>query len=616
MAVPAQPRASAGLSIVGSPDDSARVFLHLTADSLEKLTLHNPSPLKALIAGTLAPAAEDGCAASIDEEKLVILLRTLTSEFARLDGNDAAAAILALLDFDRWSAVSPRVTDCYIQFCNVLVSGSPKWWSEIARRVVGQFQDPALDHAPHHAILTRVLRAVPTATTSLAQILAGGFPHKSSSADALCTYTRNLLALLVYAPEQSSAVWKLVVQKLVEIDVELDAEYEDASDDDDDDEEDVDDDNEDSSADEHGSTSNDESATSADVHEPSDADLDAAAGGAPARTAVKRAAGDTDFEHAPAKRLSELQDGEVLTAVELALAQAAAEPPAVKTDRMLALLLEHFSRAFAPAAVRCGEATPLFKTLLQVFRAVVLPTARPQAVQFIWFYITSTHRDFESAFLAVLLETVLDDAAGMDLRCRALQYIASYVARARSLAPSQVEYVVTFLAEYVTKFVDEREGEVDASLSMARFRIFYAAVQALFYIFMFRHAQLRDSAGWVANLDKTFQRLITTKFNPLQYCMPDVVAMFARIAQHEEVASCYSIIERNRWGRFRTGDKQRAHDGHSGLFAYNRDSKLYDAFFPYQPLRLPAARRFVEDLYNEWTASAFSDSDSEYSDSE
>lgn len=601
---------SVGLSVVGKPADAAHVFHHLTTDTLEKLSLHNPTPLKLLIDRTLSPPArEDSSEPAIDEEKVSILLRTLTNEFARLDKHNASAAIIALLDFGKWSTISPRVTELYIQFCNVLVSGSPKWWTEIAKRVAKQLHLPHLDHAPHHAILSRILLLVPTATTSFAQVLAEGFPHKTSSSDSLCTYTRNLLVLLEYAPEQTTAVWQLIVQKLVEIDVECDdadAEESDGNSSDSDGVSDLSDEDEDEDEDENSDL---ETETEAETTAVPSGEQDTS------HTGTKRSSDATDFDESPAKRLEEIQEGETLTAFELALSQTGAESASDKADKFLVLLLNHFEHVFTPDAVRKGEATGVFKSLLSVFKSVVLPTACPQAVQYIWFYITSAHSDFEAAFIATLLETVMDDTVGMDLRCRAMQYIASYVARSKSLSFNQVEYVVTFLTEYVTKFVDERESEVDSSLSMAKFRLFYAANQALFYIFMFRHAMLRgDHNGWVANIDKIFQRLISTKFNPLQYCMPDVVAMFAQIAQHEEVASCYSIIERNRWGRFRTGsdNTRRRSEEHNGLFAYNRDSKLYDGFFPYQPLRLPASKQYVSDLYIEWNAHEFSDSDSEF----
>ncbi|GMM53278.1 rDNA-binding RNA polymerase I transcriptional factor [Starmerella bacillaris] len=627
------------IALAHNGGDAARIFLHLTNDSLEKLaSFHNPDPLSGIITGLLSPKLnENGKENTIDEEKLVILLRTLTAEFSKLDKHDATKVILALLDFDQWSQISPKVTEAYIQFCNVLVSASPKWWTEIANRVIMQFSDSKLDHTPHHTIVNRIFRVVPTSTTSFGGVFVSCFPHKSSSTSELMAYTNNLLKVLKYAPEQLDVVWEIIIQKLVELDVECEDFELELSD------------SESDSESDSGSDSSDEESDDDDmvVNTRNDDRNESIT----SQSSIKRSADAADFVEIPsAKRLHAdgIAEGEEITSIELALASQMneVEPVAQKVDSLLCMILEHLQSVFTDEKVRSGESTPTFKVLLKVFQKVVLPTSRPQSVQYIWFYITSVHSDIETAFISTLLETAMNENIGIDQRCRAMQYIASYVARAKSLSQAQVVFVVTFLVDFVNKYVNEREVEVESSLSMSKFRIFYAAVQALFYIFMFRHTILHQELDddnssqhrWVADLDKVFSRLINTKFNPLQYCMPDVVAMFSRIAQNEEVASCYSIIERNRWGRFRSKAGSRTNSNassrthsytqesdsdstvsnsissHQGLFSYNRDSKLYDTFFPFQPLRLTESKKFITDLYLNWNENEYSDSGSENSD--
>ena len=73
---------------------------------------------------------------------------------------------------------------------------------------------------------------------------------------------------------------------------------------------------------------------------------------------------------------------------------------------------------------------------------------------------------------------------------------------------------------------------------MERFKLFYAAFQALLYIFCFRHELLSTTENdWECDLDKFFQRAILTKFNPLKFCDETVVYIFAKLATNSMSAT-------------------------------------------------------------------------------
>lgn len=50
---------------------------------------------------------------------------------------------------------------------------------------------------------------------------------------------------------------------------------------------------------------------------------------------------------------------------------------------------------------------------------------------------------------------------------------------------------------------------------------------------------------WECELDRFYQRMILSKFNPLKYCNENVILMFANIAQKTNLVYCYTVIEKN-----------------------------------------------------------------------
>jgi len=149
----------------------------------------------------------------------------------------------------------------------------------------------------------------------------------------------------------------------------------------------------------------------------------------------------------------------------------------------------------------------------------------------------------------------------------------------------------------------------------------------LFYIFCFRHGILRkqgddddSSSDWECGLDKLFQRLIITKFNPLKYCKGTVVAMFAQISQKENAAYCFTVMEQNRLGGFNPdGTRTKSNSimatsplggGSNGSASYfgaagtfwskSQEFVTLEGYFPFDPLVLPKAKKSITSLYVEW----------------
>lgn len=549
------------------------MYEHLVSQALDQLDQGNPLAFTTIANQLATPQVIN------DDSKLSAILRALSRETGRIDGGNATAIIQSVLALP-WSNRSTECVDSYVRFLAVLISSIPRWWIDVAHKIVEEFVLPIEQTVPHHTVLRHIVQIIPTAVPKLSSVLVKHFPHKHERTGPSLNYVKNLLKHLEYCPEQQRAVWGLLIEKVMQLDVETENDDEDEDDED----EDEDEETEDEESDDEDS--------------------------------------EDDSSEPPSKRMKlDFADGEEVTAAELEQVQSEALLQLqTKLDAILSELLIYLDGKFSAQEVENGNATPLFIILLEKFKEYVLPTHTTRSVQYIMFKVSHAHPDLLDSFLVSMVEMALSPAVPIDRRQKAMQYISSFVSRARGLSRTQIVFVVSFLAGWVEKYATERESEVDEASNMARFRVFYAAVQALFYTFCFRHSMLRkpDSAGeWEADLDKLFQRVIMTKFNPLKYCKSTVVAMFARIARNENVAYCFSIMEQNRIGRFRAAGSTSPPSSASSssllasrsgsltnlsktLWPNHREFAILESYFPFDPMSLPNSRKLVQNIYIEW----------------
>lgn len=472
----------------------------------------------------------------------------------------------------------------------------------------------------HHSVLKSILSMMPTSTTTLPDIFKKNYPHKSEPTKQILSYITNLLAVVEYAPEVRTAVWGLIMEKTVELDVELQEEF-------DDDENDGEDDLEQNSDDED------------EDEEPS---KEASPGITASLGQIAEAMGGDSDEEDDDDDVSEISEYDV---EDIAMSASTVRG---KLDSVMSLLLNYLDNCFSQSEIESGDGQMLFVTLQNLFKTYILSTYRTRSVQYLLFWASHANPLLMDAFLASLLETALSPSEDMEKRLKAMQYISSFIARAKGLSKTQIVFVISILASWLDRYVEVRENEVDCIPGgMGRFRLFYSVTQTIMYIFCFRHAMLRKEASghpgqdeldeakakvqssvdsdWECDLDKLFRRLIITKFNPLRYCRRTVVAMFAQIARKEDLVYCFTIMEQNRLGKRITSDNSNSGNAsgqqtlsvQSGgglvvgdiLWRKNSDFVMLDAYFPFDPLNLPQCKERIQTLYLEW-ADVADDSDS------
>ena len=207
-------------------------------------------------------------------------------------------------------------------------------------------------------------------------------------------------------------------------------------------------------------------------------------------------------------------------------------------------------------------------------------------------------------FIATCWKIFQDPNNAQILRRSAAAYLASFLARANFLDKETVKGQVIHLSDWVHRYLDYQDGS-NTNADFQKHAPFYSLCQTLFYVFIYHYKYLLESNQNIAFVKSlNFMRIVTSKLNPLKYCLSTIVNLFARITRIYEIVFCYSIIERNNRNTLRelSFEDQKV---------VNNELEMY---FPFDPYVLPESSRFIKPSYLEWTDSEMkvdSDSDSD-----
>ena len=460
-----------------------------------------------------------------------------------------------------------------------------------------------------HLLLRSLLALIPTLPSTLAPLLVRQFPHKRESRAVQLVYVKNILAVSEYCAELSEAILSAVIDRAIQIDVEIQVELDDLDEDeeqaldidfkdpfetaaDQSDLDDSDDDSEFGDIDNLSDLSDDEGSDQA-----SDADSNAPDPEAHKKgfSRIQGLVGRLDsIMHATLEHLQRLEQQYSATIN----GRTWLSSPATAPFTALSANLPPISALEAEANRRNS-----FHTLLAIFSRAMLPTFKSRHVQFLLFWFNSLDPEFSDLFLGLLLSKSLYGADKDEppiIRSAAASYVASFVSRASYIDGPTSRIVVLNLCAFMDAHLEASnnpETEMGAAPPGAgAHAVFYAVSQALFYIFCFRWRDLKLTEQELAGLDgdadadadadaedlvgglhnsvgglsqqaasswcdglSAVQRAITSHLNPLKFCSPTVVKQFARIAQHTGFLYCYSIIEaNNRASRVRSAAPSRS----------------------------------------------------------
>ncbi|KAG0670755.1 DNA independent RNA polymerase I transcription factor [Kluyveromyces marxianus] len=572
----------------GDSKFAMEMFESFVIRALKDLDNGECSGMESLAMQVSLPATD---ADRISIEKLTVLLRLLGNNISKIDNSKSGASMIrSIINFEKWWELPGPALSSYISFIRILCSSLPKWWQDVSMALISNFALSPGKTVQHHEMLKYFLKTIPSSIHFIDTYIGKFFPNKNDSKKVLLNFISNVLALTEYCHELRFQAWSLVIEKVISIDVELqneldelDEDIDDDAGDDDEEEDEEDDDDEEDDAQEPTERVNDDADDDMDDDMDDDEDL-----------------GDSDDDEAEVE-----VDGDEVYYVDLS---HNIKELSSKLDEILSVITSKLSCALTPESLEEGDGVNIFNTLTSLFKSHILPTYYTRSVQYLMFHVSQQQPELMDAFLVTLIDISFSPTETMEKKIKSLQYIGSFIARAKKMTRTQIVFVTSYLTSWLNRYVLEREEEVDQPGGMERFKHFYAVFQAICYIFCFRHSLLRDGDdAWECELDKFFQRLVISKFNPLKYCNENVMMMFAKIAQHEGVVYCFSIIENNNNERLRgiTGKATESGGGSSvnGSWSLATRQQFIDlqSYFPYDPLFLTNYKTMMKDYYIEWT---------------
>ncbi|AET38198.1 rDNA-binding RNA polymerase I transcriptional factor Ecym_2473 [Eremothecium cymbalariae DBVPG len=575
---------------------SSQLYKSYVMEALDDLeTLKDATKLNTLASQLSVPTCSPD---SISAENMTILLEVLSNNINKLDTKRGVPIIRAIINFEKWWSLPPFTLSSYVFFLQILCSSMPKWWQDVSMILISNFKLPVQKTIKHHEMLRYFIKAIPSSTNFIDSYVAKYFPNKNDSKKNLVNFISNVLTLTEYCPEFRFHAWSMVIEKIISVDVELQNELDEL---DDDIEDDIDNELED---DEDNYDESDLNSNSEANNEVGDEDGD----------------GDEDEEEDDDDSENENIDGDEEYNVNVT---RNIKDLSGKLDTILTLITTRLSNALTPESLENGDYISTFNTLISLFKSHILPTYYTRSVQYLMFHVSQQQTELMDAFLVTLIDIAFSPNETIEKKIKSLQYIGSFIARAKKLTHTQIVFVASYLISWLHRYVLEREEEVEQPGGMDRFKHFYAAFQSLCYIFCFRHSIFRDGNSWECSIDKFFQRMVISKFNPLKFCNENVMLMFARIAQHEDVVYCFSIIENNNNERLR-GIIGKSSDGFTSVegsssspsSAFSSSSSCsssswslaarqqfidLQSYFPYDPLFLKQYKRMMKEYYVEWS---------------
>ncbi|KAK4705164.1 RNA polymerase I-specific transcription initiation factor RRN3, partial [Phenoliferia sp. Uapishka_3] len=618
--------------------------------------------------------------------QLRIWLDALTHVVSKLDKAHAPLVdtILAL----PWATMDDLFVAGYVRFIGALVSARPEWLRSVLEKCVKGLKyrsnyttsTPAsmpsitrrILYGRLHTLLRTLIALVPTLAPSLSPLLAQSFPSKREPAVSQICYIDNLLTLTEYCPALAEDVLTLVIERALNIDVEIQGEPEEW--------EDVEDEVEAEGGNQGVKGVRDvvDRPTAEDEDEDSSDDDSDGEGG------IDLDDLDSDDEPDPitdAEAARNAKEGGRMTNASI---RKVLENRS-KLDAILKVVFDHLAvvHGVDPSGMTARssggdgdveasgstETTPtpelpaspevverrltLFRTLLDIFDRTLLRTFKTRNTQFILFYLCSLNTDSSDHFIGVLLGRALYEVdAPAVTRVAAAGYVASFISRAKFVDVGMARKVVRLLCQFLEGQMDDQASGVGGGQHLP---VFYAVAQAVFYIFCFRWKDLLDEGDdddivlepgrrWMMGLESV-KKAVSSSFNPLKVCAQPVVNQFATIAHKTNFLYCYAILDTNRRttsresmtlapptgprGPLRTlSEPTRTSTALPTVHSANQPRQLLvaeemDSFFPFDPFRLPLSSKFIDNIYNDWvseedgsSSEAESDSDEDTSESE
>lgn len=501
--------------------------------------------------------------------------------------------VIAVLDLS-WLGRDESFVALYTRFLCDLASAQAKFIPSIMERLVANFTKlPAsVGRLPEempisrtrmfarlHQTIRTLVRTMPSNSSALMRMLKQEFPNDLVTNRSYLQYQTHVLRLAEEVPEIKAEILALMIQRLVNMDVQIQQDIEDLEDE----------------------------AEEQLLQKPR----------------IKREdEGPVDTDDSDAESISESE--ETMTEDEQRLRELRLK--VAKMDGTLNMLFEYYTPLVEDSLP--PESNDAYQQLLSHFGTFILPN-RCRHTQFLLFHFSQTSAQHTTLFAHRCLQLAFKDNGSATHRLTACAYLASFVARGSHILTASVRDVFEVLCGYLEN-MRQRYEPTCRGPDRRNYSLYYAVAQAVLYIFCFRWRDLvtgsttfdsssddfnEDDAiaeghdlAWLPGMKEIMTRNIYSKLNPLKVCSQAIVGEFAKIAHYLRFLYVFSLLESNK--RVRLGGTLSSY-GNGGMVDIGRRETAWDrkagesqhqleAYFPFDPYHLPQSKRWVAGDYNEW----------------
>lgn len=441
-----------------------------------------------------------------------------------------------------------------------------------------------------HAAMATILRLCPKARTELFPIMAASTPFRLKTDAELLWYYRQCLHVLKYLPSVRGQVLELVIDRCLELDVEI------------------------------------------KITNVGEALLDAS---------TENDDGDEDSPNSFELDLNENDKRKKDASIKSE--DFTVDKMAEKLDSLMLILFEHIEESISSGV----SANEMFHILLQVFESSIIITHKSKFVQFLILHVCGLEAKAESQlesgnvlyreFAAKLIDIVLDPYRATVTRQTGACYLASFISRANYVCAETVSESADALLRWAEAYIQCVGGSIQIRAADSREQsrlhsLFYTVCQAAFYIMCFRgveaikFCQSGNLKGDAARMDlgpDRWTNICTHPLLPLRICLESVRLEFLRISKmfalmDDQVLDRLLEDDRHQSGSEHqrkkkrislistavTLEKERKRGGVGGL---GRGTNPLDSFFPFDPYLLRQSHGHIEPFYIHWEGGASED---------
>lgn len=427
---------------------------------------------------------------------------------------------------------------------------------------------------------------VPSLPAALADRTSSKLEFDFQKAEERMTYTRNFMEMIKHVPELTSEILTSVLRELIKLDVSVQVDLDDE-----------DDDAEDDILNHMSSSQTLIASQSQDIFK---SPLDSENDDAPT-TDDDSDMEDDDVDPATARRRKLKEDIR-------------------QVDLIMDVLFQYYAKLTTSSNI--GHRDTAIEQLISQFHSHILPTYRARHPQFLVFHFAQSDPIIVDRFVTSCVAVLVDRKQPHLLRHSAAAYFSGFVGRGAHVSPQVVQDCLELLCDHLTTLRKAYEPTCRGP-DLKRFGDFYAAFQAILYIFCFRWRDVASSSAdlesdsefdideeevetyhFPESLRDSLRTAIYSPLNPLRVCTPVIVEQFAKLTYALQLFYVYPKLEENKHVRVVTTHARNTSDlmisNPDRDLSWVGDNGMLEGYFPYDPYVLPISRHWVEGDYVAW----------------